>query len=354
MKSSVGHGVKSATRRRRVCAQLVEELERRVLLAADVRFGVIGDFSSDLGTGPEQAVSNLVKSWSPQFVVTVGDNNYPNGGADTIDANIGQFYHQYIYPYTGTYGAGSSDSVNHFFPALGNHDWNTSGAAPYLSYFTLPGNERYYDLQQGNVGIFVVDSDPSEPDGNTSGSTQGKWLQSELAKSTAQWKFVFFHHPAYSSGGIGSNTWMQWPFAQWGATAVFQGHDHDYERLTENGIPYFVDGLGGETITGFASPITGSQVRYAGDYGAMLVDASSTSVTFTFTTRTGQLIDSYTIGSPTPPAAPSNLTASALSDSQVKLTWTDNSTNESGFKIERSPDGINFTQITTVAAGTTT
>jgi hypothetical protein len=54
---------------------------------------------------------------------------------------------------------------------------------------------------------------------------------------------------------------------------------------------------------------------------------------------------------PTPtPAAPTNLTATAASSSQINLSWTDNSNNETGFKIERSSNGTNFTQIATVAA----
>ena len=37
---------------------------------------------------------------------------------------------------------------------------------------------------------------------------------------------------------------------------------------------------------------------------------------------------------PAPPAAPSNLTGSAASK-QVRLTWRDNASNETGFRIER-------------------
>jgi titin len=55
-----------------------------------------------------------------------------------------------------------------------------------------------------------------------------------------------------------------------------------------------------------------------------------------------------------PPAAPSALTATAVSSNRVDLSWTDNAGNETGFLIERSPDGINFTQIATVGANVTT
>ncbi len=53
------------------------------------------------------------------------------------------------------------------------------------------------------------------------------------------------------------------------------------------------------------------------------------------------------------PAAPTNLAASALSATQVQLTWTRNSTNESGFDVERSTDGVNFTQVGLADAGAT-
>jgi Bacterial Ig domain/Pel9A-like, right handed beta helix region/Fibronectin type III domain len=57
---------------------------------------------------------------------------------------------------------------------------------------------------------------------------------------------------------------------------------------------------------------------------------------------------------PSPPAAPSSLSATAVSSSQINLAWTDNANNETGFKIERSTDGVNFSQIATVGANVTT
>jgi len=53
-----------------------------------------------------------------------------------------------------------------------------------------------------------------------------------------------------------------------------------------------------------------------------------------------------------PPNAPSGLSTSALSSSQVLLTWQDNSDNEENFKVERS-DGSGFAEIATVLANQT-
>ncbi len=51
------------------------------------------------------------------------------------------------------------------------------------------------------------------------------------------------------------------------------------------------------------------------------------------------------------PIAPSGFAANALSSSSVNLTWTDASTDETGFQIERSlTSGTNFSLITTTAA----
>ncbi|MCX6334965.1 MAG: fibronectin type III domain-containing protein [Bacteroidia bacterium] len=56
----------------------------------------------------------------------------------------------------------------------------------------------------------------------------------------------------------------------------------------------------------------------------------------------------------TGPTAPSNLTATAASSTQINLSWTDNSNNETGFRIERSPDNSTWAEITTVSANVAT
>jgi titin len=58
---------------------------------------------------------------------------------------------------------------------------------------------------------------------------------------------------------------------------------------------------------------------------------------------------------PNPPGAPSNLTATPLSNKQIKLAWTDNASNEAGFKIERKTGATGlFAEVGTVAANVKT
>lgn len=260
----------------------------------DVRFAVIGDYGVD--TPEAVAVAQLVDGLGAGFVITLGDNNYSAGAQSTIDPNIGQHYSNWIHPYVGSYG--SVARRNRFFPTLGNHDWGTAGAVPYLNYFTLPGNERYYDVRKGPVHFFCVDSDSHEPDGITSTSPQAQWLQAALAASNAPFKFVYFHHPPYSSAQHG-NTWdLQWPFRAWGADAVLSGHDHDYERLVVDGFPYIVNGLGGNSMYDFRPLLVGgSEARFNTEFGAMLVDADDAVCTFRFLDVVGTQIDQCSIRS---------------------------------------------------------
>ena len=54
-----------------------------------------------------------------------------------------------------------------------------------------------------------------------------------------------------------------------------------------------------------------------------------------------------------PPQRPANLAASAASQTLVNLSWTDSSSDESGFKIQRSTSGGGFAEIASVGAGVT-
>jgi PKD repeat protein len=85
----------------------------------------------------------------------------------------------------------------------------------------------------------------------------------------------------------------------------------------------------------------------AGSYTAVVRVSDGTNVT------TGQV--AVTVTAPSGPAAPSNLAATAVSSTRVDLTWTDNSTNETGFKIERATGASGTLSVTlSVYNGTNT
>jgi len=126
--------------------------------------------------------------------------------------------------------AGPLDSAAPLMPTLGNHEGN---AALYFEQFDLPGNERWYSFDWGNVHVVCLDTE------TTLGGEQGQWLQEDLQAAEANpsitWKVVFFHQPPFSSGlGHGSNLKVReaWCplFDRYHVDLVLSGHEHNYER----------------------------------------------------------------------------------------------------------------------------
>lgn len=259
-----------------------------------VRFAVIGDYG--VGDANEAAVAALVAGWAPDFVITTGDNNYPDGEAATLDANVGKHWSAFIGGYRGAYGKGSPE--NRFWPTPGNHDWRGREALrPYLDYFHPPGNGRYYDvaLAGGRVHLFALDSDTREPDGVAPGSAQGRWAQARLAASTACVKLVAFHHAAWSSSSThGSVERMRWPFKAWGADLVVAGHDHVYERLEAQGITWVTSGNGGADLYGFEpARLPESKVRYSARHGATLLTLAPGALVVEHWSVAGERVDRF-------------------------------------------------------------
>ncbi|MDQ3021663.1 MAG: DUF1565 domain-containing protein, partial [Bacteroidota bacterium] len=298
-------------------------------------FGDLGGFTFFPGISGDLEVSNLVKSWDTDtsfFIITLGDNNYfpSTDGASTIDDNIGQFYHNYIFPYNaGGFSPGYSNppntqTKNRFFRGLGNHDLYGNPFFHDFNYFRFtnvnygndldiyPGGIRYYDFQKGNVHFFSYNSgfDPpnhdtyanvSERDGIDTGSVQGHWLKQRMLQSTAKWKIVYLHHPPYYSSDVvplNENIVLRFPFKQWGANVVLSAHWHQYERLYIGGMTYVIAGLGGATHTNrnlLPQPIPGSKVLYSEAYGALQGNGYADSLVFKLINVDNQLIDYFKI-----------------------------------------------------------
>ena len=107
---------------------------------------------------------------------------------------------------------------------------------------------------------------------------------------------VILHHTPYTSFLVReADRDLRWPFTEWGADAVLSGHDHFYERLLVDGIPYFINGAGGADLYRIGPGVPGSEVRYNRQHGAMLVQADGACINFSFYEQGGNLIDSYTL-----------------------------------------------------------
>jgi len=119
-------------------------------------------------------------------------------------------------------------------PALGNHEYHRydlTGRLLYEEMFTLPASsplgEKTYSFHYSNALFVILDS-------NQDATEQTAWLEEQLAGSNATWKFVVYHHPAYSSSPRRDNPEIRqlWGnlFDQYHVDMALQGHDHAYLR----------------------------------------------------------------------------------------------------------------------------
>jgi len=115
------------------------------------------------------------------------------------------------------------------------------------------------------------------------------------------------------------------------------------ERSSDGGATFTEIATVGANVTGYTNTELAASTTYAYRIRAYNVVGNSS---YTNTA-------SATTAATPVPAAPSSLNAAAASASQIRLAWSDNSTNETGFKIERSTNGTNWTQVATPGANAT-
>lgn len=305
------------------------------LAQTNVRFAVIGDYGGQ--STQEARVAAMIRNWGPDFILTVGDNAYSdhNPDHDAFQADVVTYYGDYIVKPSDD----PEGTRTRFFPSLGNHDYRRGGGgitperlAAYGRTFAVPagpGGFHYYEFAKGPVRFFALDSNKGTFwDGWKPDSAQAVWCRTSLAKATERWKIVFFHHSPYESGTEHSReTHMRaWQFEKAGVTAVLAGHEHLYERVMMEHVPFFTNGLGGTDIYGFKPEILPeSEMQYpkrrAGSeadlFGALFVEASDPAITFEFWNLKGEKIDHWPADAPPLTKAPAP-PAAVLSDPKMK------------------------------------
>jgi hypothetical protein len=248
--------------------------------------------------GPEKAVKDLIDADNPALIITAGDNDYVGNYLKSVQDPYGEWVDR-----------------QRFWPVPGNHDWDYADLVPYQAYFSyLPGNKRYYEKRFGPAHFFFIDSGyntaevDKEPDGNTpgtldsnldpvGGSVQWNWFVERVKASTAPWKIALAHHPDLTSGSAHPQyPALAWLWEKLGIDIRMAGHAHSYERLQKGVTTHIVNGLGGNTITGFNATLSPYSIaRYNALNGALRLEISAEKVSGRFVDTNGVTQDTFTL-----------------------------------------------------------
>ena len=200
---------------------------------------------------------------STRFVLSVGDNFYPDGVESVTDTHWKESFNDvYAGPHLQT----------PWYVALGNHDYHGNPQAQ-LDYAKLSPRwrmpKRFYkvddaSLSAASVDLFCIDTSPMLQDyaeriSHYTGkpitfehpAEQRAWLDASLAASEARWKLVYGHH-TIRSGGSGHGDTPELvsgllPILQkHGVQAYICGHDHDLQHIVRDDLHYVLVGAGSE------------------------------------------------------------------------------------------------------------
>jgi hypothetical protein len=295
-------------------------------------------------------------------VLPLGDNQYYCGGFAAFQAS-----------YDLSWGRLKSIS----YPSVGNHEYLTSGgtdcdagnegAAGYFRYFgTAAGDPKqgYYSYDVGSWHLIALNSQCGTAGGCGATTAQGQWLRADLAAHSNQCLLAYWHIPLFSSGGRANNNSRSFWDALYAAKAdvILTGHDHIYERFAPqsptgaldptNGIREFIAGTGGANHTSLAALAANSEVLNTNTFGVLELTLYSDNYTWQFVPEAGHTFadagsqschkGTSSGADTTPPSAPANLTARAVSSNQVDLAWDPSTDNRgvSGYKIFRGGSQI--------------
>lgn len=220
------------------------------------------------------------------FVIATGDQfHYGDHRPDDI-----QRY------FTQTRALGATVPV---MTARGNHD-RMGGGSGYRQYMALPADspnpELDYEYIYAGCYFLVLDVSTYKP-GYISPERLA-WVASRLQAAQAYpYRFVAFHCPFYAS---------QFPisyyadklgplFTNHSVTAVFTGHLHYYEHITQGGVHYFVNGGGGGVLNGVHVTQPYSEPTLSRQYHYLRVEVETTRVRVTVISVQGAILDQISI-----------------------------------------------------------
>jgi 3',5'-cyclic AMP phosphodiesterase CpdA len=190
---------------------------------------------------------------------------------------------------------------NRWRPVPGNHEYETNRGAGYLEYFgaaAAPSGRMYYSFRAGDWLILMLDSNDSVGPA----SDQYAFVTSALTTNGNLCVMAVWHHPLFSSGPNGPNTFMRdiWRLLyEHRADVVITAHDHLYERFGKQdangrsdarGLRQFIVGTGGATLYDFRRQAANSQVQHR-SHGVLRLRLQTNSYSWEFVDVSGQWLD---------------------------------------------------------------
>jgi hypothetical protein len=257
-----------------------------------VRRGVVIAAAGDIACGGEPCegqigTARLIRRIDPRAVLTLGDNQYPDGE-----------YADFLASYDPTWGA----FLDVTRPTPGNHDYHVEGAAGYFRYFGRRAHRRaggYYSFNLGRWHLLALNSGP----GSIS-LAQLAWVREDLRADGHACELAYWHHPRWSSGsqhGSDEDLAALWEVLhEEGVDVVLNGHEHNYERFARmdptgrpdaSGIRQFVVGTGGRSHYGFGDRVPGSQARITGRFGLLRMVLRPGGYEWAFVAVGGEVLD---------------------------------------------------------------
>jgi acid phosphatase type 7 len=233
------------------------------------------------------ATSNLLISTGVVGVLPLGDTQYEDGALE-----------KFLASYHPTWGRVKDMT----YPAVGNHEYLTPGAAGYFAYFGAAAGEPtkgYYSYDLDDWHVIVLNSNCTDAGGCHPGSPQHQWLSADLAAHTNACTLAYWHIPLFSSGGRASvNTAHLWRLLyDNNADVILSAHDHIYERFAPQtptglfdparGIRQFTVGSGGSNHTGIPLIAPNSEVRDNTTFGVLALTLGRTAYRWRFVPETG-------------------------------------------------------------------
>jgi hypothetical protein len=247
-----------------------------------------GDIARKEPAPPQRKTARLIRRIDPVAVLTLGDNQYPDG---TL--------RQYRHSYDLTWGRFKGRT----YPSPGNHDYHTPRAAGYFKYFGRRAHRGSGGMYSFNLGRWHLVSINSRT-GRIS-DRKLRWVRRDLRKNRDRCELAYWHHPRWTSGSRHrpdphmARLWRV--LYRRGVDVVLNGHEHSYERFAlmnpagalapRRGIREFVVGTGGGHLYPMGTPTFGSQKRIDDRFGVLRMVLRPRSYRWRFIAVDGAVLD---------------------------------------------------------------